>query len=51
VIVTTHTDSHREPVEQAVAQGKRVYLDKPISVTLAMQRRSPGPKSARASRS
>ncbi|MDV6329056.1 Gfo/Idh/MocA family oxidoreductase, partial [Idiomarina sp. Sol25] len=28
-IVTTHTDSHREPVERAVAHGKRVYLDKP----------------------
>jgi predicted dehydrogenase len=35
VIVTTHTDNHREPVERAVASGKRVYLDKPISVTLA----------------
>ena len=34
VIVTTHTDSHRDPVEQAVAAGKRVYLDKPISVSL-----------------
>ncbi len=34
-IVTTHTDSHREPVERAVAHGKRVYLDKPISVTLS----------------
>jgi predicted dehydrogenase len=34
VIVTTHTDSHREPVERAVAHGRRVYLDKPISVTL-----------------
>lgn len=34
VIVTTHTDSHREPVELAVAAGKRVYLDKPISVSL-----------------
>ncbi len=34
VIVTTHTDSHRVPVERAVAHGKRVYLDKPISVTL-----------------
>lgn len=34
VIVTTHTDNHREPVERAVAHGKRVYLDKPISVTL-----------------
>jgi len=35
VIVTTHTDAHREPVERAVAHGKRVYLDKPISVSLA----------------
>ena len=34
VIITTHTDSHRIPVERAVANGKRVYLDKPISVTL-----------------
>jgi len=34
VIVTTHTDSHRAPVERALAAGKRVYLDKPISVTL-----------------
>jgi predicted dehydrogenase len=35
VVVTTHTDGHREPVERAVAHGKRVYLDKPISVSLA----------------
>jgi predicted dehydrogenase len=34
VIVTTHTDSHRAPVERAIAHGKRVYLDKPISVSL-----------------
>ena len=34
VIVTTHTDGHRIPVERSVANGKRVYLDKPISVTL-----------------
>lgn len=33
VIVTTHTDNHRQPVEQALANNKRVYLDKPISVT------------------
>ena len=33
VLVTTHTDHHREPVERAVAAGKRVYLDKPIAVT------------------
>lgn len=34
VLVTTHTNAHREPVEAAVRAGKRVYLDKPISVTL-----------------
>ncbi|MAS15099.1 MAG: hypothetical protein CMH69_17530 [Nitratireductor sp.] len=34
VLVTTHTDAHRRPVEAAIAAGKRVYLDKPISVTL-----------------
>ncbi len=34
IIVTTHTDAHREPVEVAARAGKRVYLDKPISVTL-----------------
>ncbi len=34
VIVTTHTDNHRIPVERAAALGKRIYLDKPISVTL-----------------
>ncbi|PHR52758.1 MAG: hypothetical protein COA47_17515 [Robiginitomaculum sp.] len=34
VLVTTHTNSHRAPVAQAVAAGKRIYLDKPISVTL-----------------
>lgn len=34
VIVTTHTDAHREPVEIAARAGKRIYLDKPISVTL-----------------
>ena len=33
VVVTTHTDNHRVPVEKAVAAGKRVYLDKPISVS------------------
>ncbi|AML53335.1 Gfo/Idh/MocA family protein [Falsihalocynthiibacter arcticus] len=35
VIVTTHTDNHRVPVEMAAAAGKRIYLDKPISVSLA----------------
>jgi predicted dehydrogenase len=34
VIVTTHTDGHREPVERAVAAGRRVYLDKPIAVSI-----------------
>ena len=34
VLVTTHTSAHRAPVEAAIAAGKRVYLDKPISVTL-----------------
>lgn len=35
VLVSTHTDHHRVPVERAMAAGKRVYLDKPIAVTLA----------------
>lgn len=34
VLVTTHTHAHREPVEAAVAANKRIYLDKPIAVTL-----------------
>lgn len=34
VLVTTHTDAHRAPIEAAVRAGKRIYLDKPISVTL-----------------
>jgi len=34
VLITTHTNAHRVPVEQALAQGRHVYLDKPISVTL-----------------
>ncbi|WP_417410459.1 Gfo/Idh/MocA family protein [Hoeflea sp.] len=34
VLVTTHTDAHRVPLEMAIKAGKRVYLDKPISVTL-----------------
>lgn len=34
VMVTTHTDAHRAPVEIAARAGKRVYLDKPIAVTL-----------------
>lgn len=35
VVVTTHTDGHREPVERAVAHRRRIYLDKPIAVSLA----------------
>lgn len=34
VVVTTRTNQHREPVLRALAAGKKVYLDKPISVTL-----------------
>ncbi|WP_114011445.1 Gfo/Idh/MocA family protein [Cohaesibacter intestini] len=34
VLVTTHTNAHLEPVEIAAKAGKRIYLDKPISVTL-----------------
>ncbi|WGT51359.1 Gfo/Idh/MocA family protein [Thioclava nitratireducens] len=34
VLVTTHTDAHRAPAIEAIRAGKRVYLDKPISVTL-----------------
>ena len=35
VLVTSHTDAHRLPVEKAVDAGKRIYLDKPIAVTIA----------------
>lgn len=35
VLVTTHTNAHRIPVEAAVRGGKRVYLDKPIAVNLS----------------
>jgi predicted dehydrogenase len=34
VLVTTHTNAHRAPVEAALIAGRKVYLDKPISVTL-----------------
>jgi predicted dehydrogenase len=34
VLVTTHTNAHREPSIAALEAGKKVYLDKPISVTL-----------------
>jgi len=35
VIVTTHTSQHLEPTVRALEAGKKVYLDKPISVTLS----------------
>ena len=35
VVITTHTSQHREPTVRALASGKKVYLDKPISVSLA----------------
>ena len=35
VLVTTHTNAHLAPVRAAARAGKRVYLDKPISVDLA----------------
>lgn len=34
VVVTTHSDGHRAPVRAAAEAGKRIYLDKPISVSL-----------------
>jgi predicted dehydrogenase len=34
VLVTTHTNAHREPTIMALEAGKKTYLDKPISVTL-----------------
>ena len=34
VMVTTHSDQHREPAERALAAGKRVYLDKPLAHNL-----------------
>ena len=34
VLVTTHTNAHRDPAVMAIGAGKRVYLDKPISVDL-----------------
>lgn len=35
VIVTTHTNQHLEPTVRALEAGKKVYLDKPISVSLS----------------
>jgi len=34
IVITTHTYTHREIAVAALESGKRVYLDKPISVTL-----------------
>lgn len=34
VVITSHTDAHREHALAALESGKKVYLDKPISVTL-----------------
>jgi len=34
VIATTQTNAHLEPVRAAARAGKRIYLDKPISVSL-----------------
>lgn len=34
VLVTTHTNAHKIPVQEAIDAGKRVYLDKPIAVSL-----------------
>jgi predicted dehydrogenase len=34
ILITTHTDQHRDPAIYALQSGKHVYLDKPISVTL-----------------
>jgi len=34
IIITNHTNHHREPAVAALEKGRKVYLDKPISVTL-----------------
>ncbi len=34
IIITSHTDAHRQHALAALASGKKVYLDKPISVSL-----------------
>lgn len=34
IIITSHTDAHAEHAVAALESGKKVYLDKPISVTL-----------------
>ena len=34
VMITTHSDQHREPVQKALAAGKKIYLDKPLAQNL-----------------
>ncbi len=34
IVITSHTDAHAEHAVAALESGKKVYLDKPISVTL-----------------
>ena len=34
IVITSHTDAHAEHAIAALESGKKVYLDKPISVTL-----------------
>ena len=34
ILITNHTYAHKEPALSALTSGKKVYLDKPISVTL-----------------
>jgi predicted dehydrogenase len=31
VMITTHSDQHRDPAQKALAAGKKVYLDKPLA--------------------
>lgn len=35
VLITTPNDAHAEPILEAAAQGKHVYVDKPIAHTMA----------------
>lgn len=35
VMITTHSDQHRQPAERALAAGKKVYLDKPLAHSLS----------------
>jgi predicted dehydrogenase len=34
VMITTHSDQHRDPALRALAAGKKVYLDKPLAHSL-----------------